>query len=406
MTTPHPSRRRTAKRAALALLVLALVLAGALLLSLPAPGLPESAFARPDGRQSVVIAAAPRYRAGAVHRALMGGGYRDAWAAPVRAEVLNLRAFAGGLTPERRGGGNQTRSLRLGGADGRGYVFRSVDKDQSAGLSPLSRAAFGRVRQDQVSALLPAASLVAAAISEAAGVPQTGPRLFVMPDDPALGPHRGAFAGLLGVLEEYPREGPGGAPGFLASRQIEGTEELDSVLAQHPRDAVDTRAYLRARLLDVYLGDWDRHEGQWRWARVERGSAHAWVPIPRDRDYAFVHYGGLFPALARVVDPKIVRFDGAYRDLGGLLVTARALDRRFLCPLPAPAWDSAALSLRAALADSALDVALRRLPPEYARIRGASLARILRERRDNLPTAAGEFRERLHARGGCGQARG
>lgn len=406
MTTPHPRRRRRIRRAALAVAALALVLAGALLLSMPAPGLPESAFARADGRPSVVIAAGPRYRAGAVHRAMMGGGYRDAWAAPVRAQVLDLGTFAGGLTPERRGGGNQTRSLRLRGADGRGYVFRSVDKDQSAGLSPLSRAAFGRVRQDQVSALLPAASLLAAAISEAAGVPQMSPRLFVMPDDAALGEHRGAFAGLLGVLEEYPREGPDGAPGFLGSRRIEGTEELDSVLVTHPDHRVDTRAYLRARLLDVYLGDWDRHEGQWRWARVERGSTHAWVPIPRDRDYAFVHYGGVFPALARVVDPKIVRFDGAYRDLGGLLVTARALDRRFLCPLPAPAWDSAALSLRAALDDSAIDAALTRLPPEHARIRGASLGRILRERRHNLPAAAAQFRERLHARGGCGQARG
>ncbi len=32
---------------------------------------------------------------------------------------------------------------------------------------------------------------------------------------------------------------------------------------------VDARAYLRARLMDVLIGDWDRHLEQWRWARYE-----------------------------------------------------------------------------------------------------------------------------------------
>ena len=32
---------------------------------------------------------------------------------------------------------------------------------------------------------------------------------------------------------------------------------------------VDARGFLRARLMDVFLGDYDRHEGQWRWARYD-----------------------------------------------------------------------------------------------------------------------------------------
>ena len=43
---------------------------------------------------------------------------------------------AGGLTATQRGGGEQTKSLRFKGADGREYQFRSLDKDPVAALPP------------------------------------------------------------------------------------------------------------------------------------------------------------------------------------------------------------------------------------------------------------------------------
>jgi hypothetical protein len=361
--------------------------------ALPRAGLPQGAFAR-SGPDAVGVAAT-RYRASPLRRALLGDGWRRAWTAPVRVPVLDPDTFAGGLTPVRRGRGNQTRSLHLRGADGRDYVFRSTDKDQGGRLRPLARATLGRVRQDQVGALHPAAALVAAGLLDATEVPHARPRLVVMPDHPRLGGHRGDFARLLGMIEESPHHG------FAGARRVVETEELWAELRARPAESVDARMFLAARLMDVYLGDWDRHEGQWRWGRMEDGGAARWVPIPRDRDYAFANYGGLLPALARRADPKIVRFDGEIRDLGGLLVDARPLDARFLCPLPAAAWDSAAASLRAALTDSAIHASVRRMPPAYVRRDGAALTATLRARRDRLPAAARDFRRRLHADGAC-----
>ena len=43
---------------------------------------------------------------------------------------------------------------------------------------------------------------------------------------------------------------------------------------------------LRARLLDMLIGDWDRHDDQWRWVAFEEGK-HDFKAIPRDRDQAF-----------------------------------------------------------------------------------------------------------------------
>jgi hypothetical protein len=152
------------------------------------------------------------------------------------------------------------------------------------------------------------------------------------------------------------------------------------------------------------MGDWDRHEGQLRWARMRRGEEGVWIVVPRDRDYAFSDYRGVLPDLARRVDPKIVRFDTAYRDLPGLLVKSRELDRRLLCGVSAAAWDSTAASLADVLDDLAISAAIHRMPREWI-ARTAALEGTLRARRDRIPQAARRFRQHLHAGGGCRAAR-
>ena len=128
------------------------------------------------------------YRAGGLHRFIFGTHYRKLWTTPLPAEIIDMKTFSGGLTVRRRGGGRQTRSLRLQGADGRRWKFRSVDKDPSAVLPPELRDTFvDAIVQDQISAANPVAPLVTDALSEAAGVPYTPHRVVVLPDDPALG---------------------------------------------------------------------------------------------------------------------------------------------------------------------------------------------------------------------------
>ncbi|HYR11036.1 MAG TPA: hypothetical protein VEQ60_24865 [Longimicrobium sp.] len=391
---PHarrrPPRAGRGRRRAAVLGVLAGLIAAAMS-ALPAPGIPHGDWSAGRGMEGCG-AVAYRYRASPLHRWLMGDGYRDVWAETICIPIVNLR---GGFTPLRAGGGRQTRSLRMRGADGREYVFRSLDKDQAKALGPLPRLLMGRIRQDQVSALHPGASLVAAGLQDAAGVLNPAPRLEVMPTRPWLSEaYAPDFGMMAGTVQPYPRRG------FAGAERVVDTDSLWAELRRAPGDRVDTRAYLVARLMDVYMGDWDRHEGQLRWARLRRGGEGSWTVIPRDRDYAFSDYGGVIPGLARRVDPKIVRFDTAYRDLRGLLVKSRELDARLLCGVSAAAWDSTAATLARVLDDDAIAAAVGRMPPQWIR-RSPTLEPTLRARRDRLPAAARRFRQHLHADGGC-----
>ncbi|HEX2095237.1 MAG TPA: BamA/TamA family outer membrane protein [Longimicrobiaceae bacterium] len=400
------------------------ILLAMLALALPAP-------LRAQGR-TVVVTAGEQYGAGGVHRLLLGEDYRHLWTTPFRVEVLDPERFAGGLRPLRRGGGNQTLSLRLMGADGREYSFRSVDKDHTRALpEDLKNTVVDWVIQDQVSSLHPAAALVADALLDAAGVLHVSPRLYVMPDHPFLGEFRSDFAGMLGMIEERPDdpesddEQGGGeeeagraeeddnddeddqgdpeeteaqrtAPAFAGAVRIVGTEKLFEELEDHPRNRLDSRDYLVGRLMDLLFGDWDRHEDQYRWARFDQGRERLWRAIPRDRDYVFVDYDGALIRAGRGNYPKAVLYRPEYPgNLYGLTINAQHLDRRLLADLTRADFDGVAARLQGRLTDEVIEAALRRMPPEYYERSAREVGGALRGRRDRLREVAGRFYEQI-----------
>lgn len=353
---------------------------------------------------AVTVAAGPQYAAGALKRFLLGTDYRAAWAAPIRVPVLDLAAVGGGLTPLSVGGGQQTKSMWLTGADGHVYAFRSVDKLASNLPSALQGTLLERLALDQTKSLHPGAALLAARLARAAGVLETEPVLVYMPDDPALGPHRAQFRNTLGTLA-IRAVVPGAPPALAGAREIIDTRQLLARLAADPDVRVDAHAFLRARLFDVWIGDRDRHRGQWRWARFDGARPHGWTPIAEDRDFAFSRFDGVLFALARgatVQSPvfeagELLTFGPRYQSVVGSTWGGRELDRRFLPGLAPALWDSVTRDLQARLTDSVIDEALRALPVAYQDAHGARIAAALRARREALAPFARAFRRLLAA---------
>jgi len=351
--------------------------------------------AEPIGSDTVTVAAQEGYRAGPLRRLFFGSDYRSLWATPMRVPVLDLARYAGGLTPIQRGGGQQTKSLRFSAADGRQLQFRSVDKDPQAILPPELRETLAAdIVQDQISAAHPVGALVVSPILDAVGVLHADPRLAVLPDDPRLGEYREEFAGMLGILEERPDENDGDLAAFQGASAVVGTPRMLERL-EEDLEVVDSRAFLAARLTDLFLGDWDRHADQWRWARFGETREDSWKPIPRDRDQAFVRFDGFFPWVARGFFPQLVRFDETYPSMVGLTWNGRDLDRRLLSNLEWQVWDSVAAELQGQLTDGVIDAALDRLPAEMRALDDGTLRRRMIARRDGLGDAARRFYELL-----------
>lgn len=369
------------------------IAAGALCLSLAhAPGEAQTVPAE----STVVVVAGEYYAAGEATRRLLGEDYRELWTLPVEVPVLDLDAFAGGLHVSHRGGGHQTKVLHLRNVEGREFVFRSVDKSPDLlGEPALQNTIISRIVQDQVSSLHPAGAAVVSSLLQAVDVPAPDPVLVVMPDDPALGEFREEFAGVLGWVEERPNEiSVEGAedplPGFGGYARIISTERLLERTEEEIDERVDARKFLTARLVDILVGDWDRHYDQWRWAADERDGVIYWVPIPRDRDYAFVRYEGYLLSLARQAIRNVTRFEPEIH-LAGLTLSSRDMDRRFLGKLGAAEWDSTVAFVQRSLSDSVIAAAVQEMPEEYVRADGERLESMLRSRREGLTEAARDF---------------
>lgn len=333
---------------------------------------------------SVTVRSSTAYQRSAFWRALFGTTWRPVWNAEIKVPVLDLATFAGGLEPFKQGG-NQSKTLRLRGANGRVYSFRSVDKDvQRAALPPdLRHTPVGAVIQDQTAAFHPSGALPTSRLEDAVGLFNAPPSLYFLPDDAKLGKYRDTFKNMLGQLEERREDGPkdeliGGA------KDIIGTEDLFFKLDHSLKNRIDARQYLTARFIDFIIGDTDRGQDQWRWARFDVGDTNLYRPIPRDRDYAFMRTEGLLTGTGMRIYAKMTKFGPEFPRLHSLTFMTGEFDRSHLVELPWATWDSVVNSIQHALTDQVIDETIQRFPPSHRMLSGAYVRAGLRGRRDAL----------------------
>ena len=340
------------------------------------------------------VKAGERYGASWIHKLFLGAGYRDLWTASVEVEVLDLGSFAGGLQPVFRVGRGQTLGLAMKGEDGLSYTFRGIDKDPTMLLPPsFTNTLAARIVQDQTAAAHPVGPLVVDGLAEAFGVLNKESRLVLMPDDPKLGEFRKDFAGVLGTITEYPRAPTENMPGTFGAIEILSSLDLWQRRVAGKVLKIDSQAYLRNRLLDIFIGDWDRHSKQWRWANIPGKSG--WQPIPEDRDQAFSRYEGIVISMARFKVPELIKFKDRYSGMEGMIRIGSEVDRRVLIDLDRSLWLDIATDIHSCLTDSVIDNAVRQLPKEYYELNGSELSLQLKHRRDNFMKAAEGFYKNL-----------
>lgn len=334
-----------------------------------------------------------QYEAGALHRFFLGDHWRDLWRSETTADVIDLKTFAGGLTPTKKGGGLQTKSLRLKGNDGNEYKFRLIDKSPVNSLPPeLQRSVYADIIQDQVTIGIPASSVIVYPMMQAANILSVKQMIAFMPDDPSLGIFQKDFGGKTGVIEINPRAGKKGFNDFDGAEKVVNGFDIFKRTEKDNDDRVDAGEFLKARLFDVLIGDRDRHADQWQWARYDGGGKKKiWKPIPRDRDYAFSKYDGLLPYSSTLLVHSLVNYTKDYPSILELTWSGRHLDRRFLNSLNKRQWDSIALDLQKAITDSVIRYSVSQLSPAMFSEAGDYLISSLKNRRDHLKEATDEF---------------
>jgi hypothetical protein len=368
---------------------------------LPAP----ATRVQPTAPDSVWATAGRQYdRYGRAYHWIFGPHHRAVWAAPVRVPVFRLAtadAAAGPLSPTKLGGGFQSTSLTLEAADGRPYVIRSLDKDPSRILPNLLRKSFlTNTLRDGTSAGNPYGALVVTPLAQALGVPHTHPRIFYVPlaeTSLSVADANERLRGKLVLFEEKYSGKLVNSTLLPQARTYIGDDDMRKEIYQRPTARPDQQALLRARLLDIFIGDWDRHSGQWQWAELP-DPAHKgrrlYAPVPKDRDQAFFRVSdGILPWLGtrKATIRHLVTFKEHIHDVKALTRSGRYVDQRGLPELTSRDFDEAARYLQQHLPDSTLARAVRHLPPAVYALEGQRLLHALQARRAQMPAVAHQY---------------
>lgn len=333
------------------------------------------------------------YAKGKFQKYAMGDNYRNIWNAPVDLPVFDIGNEKGGLSIIKRGGGQQTRSIRLETLSGKQYVLRSVNKYVEKALAEnLRNTVAVDIMQDGISASHPFSAIPVPILANAAGVMHTNPKIVWVPDDPRLGIYREELANGVFLFEERPAGNRDDVASFGRSKKIVNTAKaIDKTQDDHDHE-IDQEAVVRARLFDMLINDWDRHDDQWRWATFKEDKKTIYRPIPRDRDQVFFLSEGVIMNLSSHFWPtrKFQGFDYTINDVKGLNFNGRYFDRSFMTEPDINDWMLIVNNIQNNITDSVIHAAIKTFPEIVYDSTGLEIENILISRRDLLDKYAKE----------------
>ena len=338
---------------------------------------------------------------GGIHKMMLGNHHREVYLNKYKFPVLDVATFDGGVEPVKRGGGSQTNSLRLQNPKtGKQFAMRGLTKDVSRmlpyPLNKMTAAVF--ILEDNFLSTHPFAPTAIPPMADAINVYHTTPNFYYVPKQPGLGVNNDIFGGGVYLVEERPAGDYRDAEVFGGSEKIVSTFDVGEKITKNNDHKVDQPMALRCRLFDMMLGDFDRHDDQWRWASFKEDGKTIYQPIPRDRDQPFSKYDGLLIRLANWVDP----FARQLRVYGPEIETVKFLawsslsfDNSFITEMDWSEWKREVLFIQENLTDEIIDDAFKVWPKEVQDLTADHLKMSLKKRRNDLLKYARTFYEIL-----------
>ena len=345
---------------------------------------------------------------GRAYKYLWGKHYRKYYGMSIKAEVVSLDTLKGGLVPVRKGGGNQSNSLRLEDKNGQEYVLRALRKNSNRFLQSMfvDQNIEGKFEDTTTEDLLldvfttahPYAPMVLGPLMDRLDIYHPNSNLYYVPKQAGLVQYNDEFGDELYFLEERAASGHGDKKNFGYSNKIISSDDMMNNLRASDDHYLNEKAYIRARLFDMLIGDWDRHKDQWRWAQFEEGKKRMYKPVPRDRDQAFSKYdGALMEFTTRIIPAakKMQVYKGEFRSLKWFNTNPFPVDKALINRSSLEVWLNQAEYIQKNISDDLIKESFKNLPLEVQDETVEDIIRIMKVRLKNLKKTAEEYHDYL-----------
>lgn len=346
------------------------------------------------------------------YETLLGERYRTLYSKKIKAPVATLDTLYGGLEIVRQGGGHQTRTLRLKDKEGKEYNLRALRKSATQYLQTVvfkdtyiqddfEQTEVENLILDFYTAAHPYAFLAIPDLSHAAKLFHTNPKLIYIPKHKYMGDFNTNYGGELYMIEERPEDNYTDDRTFGYADDIESTHDIIEKIRKDEKYIIDENAYVRARLFDMLIGDWDRHQDQWRWAQFDQENGDKlYRPIPRDRDQVFSNFDGALLDILRVItgsSKQLQVYDEELKDIKWMNSAGVKLDRVLIQRSEKDLWLEQAKFLQDNITDAIIEKAFKNIPIEAQDSTLEEIKTKLKGRRGNLADIADRYYDYLHS---------
>ncbi len=314
---------------------------------------------------------------GKAYNFLWGKHYRDLYSTQIRAKVAALDTLFGGLKPTIDAGKSESRSLMLEDKNGNQYQMRALRKSATRFIQTeifkdqtvekdFKETYAETLIMDFYTTAHPYTVFVVPKLADKIGVNHTNPLLFYLPKQKNLALFNENFGNELYLIEEFPMDNWKNLKSFGKPEKILTTEEVLANVRQDQKYEVDEESYIRARVFDMLIGDFNRENENWSWGEHRKNGKIIYKPIPRNRDLAFSKFdGALLPIVVNMPPLRHMRsFDKKIDNVKWLNRQAYPLDLAFVTKSGEKEWREQTQFVISNLSDAEIDQAFASLPKE------------------------------------------
>ncbi|MEO2063656.1 MAG: metallophosphatase [Christiangramia sp.] len=346
-----------------------------------------------------------------LYRAIWGEHYRPLYSREFEFPVLYLDTIPGNLEVLGAGGGHQSRSLGFKDDEDHEYTLRALKKSALQYLQTsvvtthyvedfLENTVAERYVQDFYTTAFPYGTFPAGRLMDEVGIYHPDSKLYYVPKQEALGIFNQEYGDELYMWEEHVGGENKDLEVFGKPDDILNTADLFKEIRESKDAYIDEDLFIRARLLDMLMGDWDRHDGQYEWAEFEdENGKKKYLPIAKDRDQVFPKNDGFALSLLKLGFPQFRALEN-YTDMvkhpKWFNTAAYSIDEAFIRNASWEDWQEQVNYIQEHITDDAIENAFAVLPEgiqndSYT----AQIKETLKARRGNLEKIAREYYKHL-----------
>lgn len=327
---------------------------------------------------------------------LWGKHYRDLYFMPITVQSARLNTIYGGLTfvdqlP-------RLHAIVLGNKSGNYYLLRPVGGSTTFLESDFFKQVYSKQEfkdtyldkfiSDAYTITHPYAFLIANKLADDIDVSSLNPKIYYIPKKTTTDTiidGTGIEDRLVSIYD---------LKKFTIHTSLIETEDLLRKIRENKSFLVDQDKYIRERLLDMLIGDWNTTTENWKWYEELRNDSLIYTPLVLDRSHAFTKVGGvLFKGVLGMLGlNNITNYNSRDKNLRKTNTFSLPLDIAITAGSNRADWIKQAKQIKSILTDALIDEAFKELPKEIYKLEDTRIIkRNLKKRRNAVENIAQEY---------------